>query len=72
MARKKDRGFLPWGRHFWILNQTWTRVFILSHLFGWATAFFQTFWIVYEIRKYAKGKGFKKSIDLVDGRRNQS
>jgi hypothetical protein len=34
-----------------VLTNYWVKAFMLSHIFGWATAFLQTFWIVYEIKK---------------------
>jgi hypothetical protein len=37
-----------------VLSQKWTKRFFASHLFGWAVAFLQTFWIVYEIRKFMR------------------
>lgn len=68
MAKKKE----PWAKHFWILNQTWTKAFFFSHLFGWITAFLQTFWIVYEVRKLGKNKGLVGRNELKDGKRTQS
>lgn len=38
----------------WVLNQTWTKSFLISHILGWLLAWLQTFWIVYEIKKIKK------------------
>lgn len=32
----------------------WNRIFLISHICGWITAFVQTVWIVVEVRKAAK------------------
>jgi hypothetical protein len=53
MARKNGRNN-RWTDRFFILNQTWTKAFFISHIFGYITAFAQTCWIVSEIRKHAK------------------
>ena len=41
------------------LNKAWTIAFFVSHMFGWTVAFLQTFWIVYEIHKFAKKMGVR-------------
>jgi hypothetical protein len=72
MGRKKIGRRTIGIPNFIIMNRKWVKGFMLSHVFGWTTAFFQTFWIVYEIRKYAKLLGTKKSIELGNDRRNQN
>jgi hypothetical protein len=49
---KKD----SWFNRYWILNQTWTKAFFISHVFGWGVAWIQTMWIIWEIKKINKNK----------------
>lgn len=48
--RKKKKGETWFGK-YWILNETWTKAFFISHIFGWTIAWVQTIWLVKEIRK---------------------
>jgi hypothetical protein len=45
--KKKRYNLVDW----FILNQTWSKRFFLSHVFGWTVACIQTFWIVLEIKR---------------------
>jgi hypothetical protein len=38
----------------WFVSQKWSKRFFASHMFGWITAFVQTFWIVIEIKAALK------------------
>jgi hypothetical protein len=47
MAKKN----ISWTKKYWVLDETWTKAFFLSHIFGWFVASLQTLWIVAEIRR---------------------
>jgi hypothetical protein len=48
MRNKKKRfNIFDW----WFLNQTWSKRFFASHMFGWIVASLQTIWIVLEIKR---------------------
>jgi hypothetical protein len=51
MSKKKGD---TWFGKYWILNETWTKAFFISHIFGWTIAWLQTLWLVAEIRKNRK------------------
>lgn len=38
-------------------EQYWFRLFIISHLIGYAIAWVQTIWLIYEIRRLGKKDG---------------
>lgn len=38
----------------WIVNQKWTKRFLVSHILGWIIFSMQTVWIVSEVRKTKK------------------
>jgi hypothetical protein len=56
MGKKKNSRQKAWGTNFWILNQTWTKAFMTSHIIGWTVAFAQTFWIIQEVRKAGRNR----------------
>ena len=53
MVKHKNKGG-SWFGKYWILNETWTKAFFISHIFGWTIAWLQTLWLVWEIRKKRK------------------
>lgn len=51
MAKVKRKKGNTWFNKYWVLNETWTKAFFVSHLMGWLIAWLQTLWIIFEVRK---------------------
>jgi hypothetical protein len=51
MSKNPKKKGSTWFGKYWILNETWTKAFFISHIFGWTIAWLQTLWLVWEIRK---------------------
>jgi hypothetical protein len=51
MRKQKTK---KWTKRYWLLSETWTKAFFMSHIFGWIVATLQTIWIVWEIRRKKK------------------
>lgn len=49
MLSSRSKG--SWFNKYWVLNETWTKAFFISHIAGWVIATAQTLWIVAEVRK---------------------
>lgn len=48
MPRKKNK---TWFNKYWIVTETWTKAFFISHTIGWICAWIQTVWILAAIKR---------------------